>query len=268
MSAAAWMEHAPAYALDALDAPEREAFEAELARSPELQSEVDALREVASLLALAAPVARPRTDLRTEVLESAHSVRPIVASRPRAEQRATSSAQRARPFRVATVVPWLALAASVAGVFVMRGRYLDARTESAVLVQATDSMRRQIASRDSLIAALLAPEVETVKLSATGRPPTGRLYWNRQSSEVVFAAFALPPAPAGRTYQLWAIASATSAPVSLGTFNTTTDGVGRLAVRLPQGTTIAIGAVTEEPEGGSPQPTTQPFLVGQLRASE
>jgi anti-sigma-K factor RskA len=107
-----------------------------------------------------------------------------------------------------------------------------------------------------------------VKLSATGRPPTGRLYWNRQSSEVVFAAFSLPPAPQGRTYQLWAIASATSTPVSLGTFNTSADGVGRLAVKLPEGTRIAIGAVTEEPAGGSPQPTTQPFLVGQLRASE
>jgi anti-sigma-K factor RskA len=268
MSAVAWMEHASAYALDALEEPERRAFEAELARSPELQSEVDALREVASLLALAAPVARPRGDLRSNVLESAQAVRPIATARPRAADRATAPAERRTPFRAASVVPWFALAASIAGVFVMRGRYLDERETSAVLVQATDSMRRQLASRDSIIATLLAPEVETVKLSATGRPPTGRLYWNRQSSEVVFAAFSLPPAPQGRTYQLWAIASATSTPVSLGTFNTTADGVGRLAVKLPEGTRIAIGAVTEEPAGGSPQPTTQPFLVGQLRASE
>jgi anti-sigma-K factor RskA len=92
------------------------------------------------------------------------------------------------------------------------------------------------------------------------------MFWNRASNQVVLVAFALPPAAPGRTYQLWGIASGKGQkPVSLGTFNTSANGEVRLSVTVPAGLQIAVGAVTEEPAGGSPQPTTTPFLVGQLQ---
>jgi len=78
---------------------------------------------------------------------------------------------------------------------------------------------------------------------------------------VVVAAFDLPPAPAGRTYQLWAIKKGQS-PVSLGTFNTSGGGRAIVTLPVPTGLKPDLSAVTEEPSGGSPQPTQQPFLVG------
>ena len=75
----------------------------------------------------------------------------------------------------------------------------------------------------------------------------------------------LPPAPNGRTYQLWGIA-ANQQPVSLGTFNTQADGSVLLTMSMPEGVRFDVSAVTEEPAGGSPQPTTQPFLVGNWSA--
>ncbi|GHF35209.1 ferric-dicitrate binding protein FerR (iron transport regulator) [Deinococcus metalli] len=60
-----------------------------------------------------------------------------------------------------------------------------------------------------------------------------------------------PPAE-GRTYQLWQIQAKT--PVSLGVF----DDAGLLTAALPPGTTVAVSV---EPPGGSPQPTTTPLFA-------
>lgn len=248
----AWQEAAAAYALDALDAPERDEFESLLARSHEAQQDVAELREVVSLLAYAAPPMAPRASLRARVLSEADAVRPIESAR---------SAPNAGSGRRSAV--YLLLAASIVGMVVIGGRYVRERDARAALATTADSLRQAIASRDVLINALLAPEVTTVKLSATDRPPTARMYWNRTTGQVILAAFQLPPAREGRTYQLWGIAKG-GAPVSLGTFNTLATGEGRHVAQLPSGLTISVGAVTEEPAGGSPQPTTTPFLVGQV----
>ena len=50
--------------------------------------------------------------------------------------------------------------------------------------------------------------------------------------------------------------------MSLGTFNTAPGGRVVVTLRMPAGFKPDLSAVTEEPAGGSPQPTQQPFLVG------
>src|SRR5206468_7429650 len=97
-----------------------------------------------------------------------------------------------------------------------------------------------------------------------GKPPSARLYWNPSRHRIVMAVFHLPPASAGRTYQLWAIAQ--GKPVSLGVFNTAADGRLTAAMDVPPGLTFELTAVTEEPAGGSPAPTQQPFLIGKVAA--
>ncbi|MGQ0539105.1 MAG: anti-sigma factor domain-containing protein [Gemmatimonadaceae bacterium] len=253
MTADTWRETAAAYALDALDAREVGEFEAWLRTSPEAQREVAELREVAALLAFAAPRETPPASLRDTVLASARVERPLAARRP------TEQRPKARALGVA---PWLALAASVVAMLVLFGRYEREVAQRSLAAGTADSLRRVLASQDQMIAALLAPDVESMKLVSAGAPPSARLYWNRATGEIVLAAFALPPAAQGRTYQLWGIPSA-GAPVSLGTFNTMPNGAGRHIARAPAGLAIAVAAVTEEPSSGSPQPTTQPFLVSQ-----
>jgi anti-sigma-K factor RskA len=84
-------------------------------------------------------------------------------------------------------------------------------------------------------------------------------------NRIVIAASGLPPAPSGRTYQLWGIASGSN-PVSLGTFDPGADGRTTLALDVPAGAVFDLAAVSEEPAGGSPQPTTTPILAGAWRA--
>ncbi len=244
-----YRELAGPYALDALDAEERAPFEAHLAECATCRADVQAFREVAGALAHAAPTATPPSGLRDRVLREARQVRPIgAARRPR--------------------LPWIAVAASIALAIAAGYGYWRARGERDAVRRDLAAAQDSIAVRDSLVATLLAPDAGTAALAATGKPPSARLFWSPSRHRVVMAVFDLPPAPAGRTYQLWAIATG-KPPVSLGTFNTAPDGRLTAAMAAPPGLALfQVTAVTEEPAGGSPQPTQQPFLIGKLAGGD
>jgi anti-sigma-K factor RskA len=240
-----WLAAAAGYALDALDPDERAAFEAHLADCATCRDEVRSLRETADLLAHAAPAAVPADALRGRVLAEARRVRPLR--------------------RRSAVVPWIVAAAAVLALALDLGRGAALRRGLEVELAAA---RRLVAEKDSTLLALLAPEVHVVSLAATGREPRVRVFWNHQRNVFVVTAFDLPPAPTGRTYQLWALAR-DRAPVSMGTFNAGSDG--RAVLLLPADSTVlALGfldgcALTEEPAGGSPGPTETPRFVGTWR---
>lgn len=245
-----WTELAAPYALGALDAEERARFEVHLAGCAQCRGEVQSLREVAVLLAESAPAAVPPAALRARVLREARRVRPIGA----------------RPPSRANIGPWLAAAACLVLAIGVGYAYLR---ERAALGRAGVSLAAQhdtIAARDSLVATLLSPDAATAALAATGQAPSARLFWSPSRHRVVMAVFHLTPAPAGRTYQLWAIAQ--GKPVSIGTFNTSPDGRLVAELRLPADLKFELTAVTEEPAGGSPQPTMQPFLVGKVTPAD
>ena len=64
-----------------------------------------------------------------------------------------------------------------------------------------------------------------------------------------------------RTYQVWAITD--GQPSGIALFNTDDTGSAVLTLDIDFSATDAL-AVTDEPSGGSPRPTTQPRLVTQL----
>ena len=69
--------------------------------------------------------------------------------------------------------------------------------------------------------------------------------------------------PQGRTYQLWFIKD--GKPVPSVTFNVAPAGDAVVSqVSVPAEGQLSAAAVTEEPAGGSPQPTTPVLLVGAL----
>jgi anti-sigma-K factor RskA len=238
-----WLALAAPYALDALDGEERAAFETHLAGCALCRAEVASFREVAARLAAAAPPTEPPAGLRARVL------------------------REARRGRSRAPIAWLAAAAALVLALAAGYGYWRERGDRRVLERTVALVRDSLAARDSLLAAVLAPGVGTANLAATGKPPTARLFWNPARRVVVIAVFDLPPAPSGRTYQLWAIATG-KAPVSLGVFDTRPDGRLTAAMAVPAELVFQVTAVTEEPAGGSPQPTQTPFLIGEVRRSE
>ena len=79
---------------------------------------------------------------------------------------------------------------------------------------------------------------------------------------VVFIAAHLPRLESNRTFQLWLIPAAGN-PVSAGIFRSDADS-SAVYVYPGQTSNAATVAVTVEPEGGSPQPTTTPFIASKL----
>ncbi|HUQ82780.1 MAG TPA: anti-sigma factor [Gemmatimonadaceae bacterium] len=269
-----WLEQTAPYALGALDERDRVAFETHLATCDICAAEVRELSEVASLLATAAAHVAPPPALRDRIMSDARNVRPISAADQPVNTLAPGAARvpaepppRAKGGGGRSVLPWIAaIAASVAAVF-LGLQYRGERTARATAEQALaiarvtmDSTGARLAQRDSLIALLVAPDVQAVSVTGTGPSPSARYFLDRRANRIVIAASALPPAASGRTYQLWGIETG-KPPVGLGTFNTDANGRALVSLTVPAGLRIAVTAVTDEPTGGSPLPTTTPFLA-------
>jgi hypothetical protein len=119
----------------------------------------------------------------------------------------------------------------------------------------------RLASVTPLLDFLNEPQLRITSFGdAQPQPPRGRILVSPQRG-VLLVAQNLSSVPDGRTYQMWVVPKS-GAPVSAGIFQPAPDG---RAIHLnPQGvdlaTTAAI-AVSNEPAGGSPAPTTTPFIV-------
>jgi anti-sigma-K factor RskA len=253
---------AAAYALGALPPEEARAFEAVLAADPEARREVEEYREVAALLALAGEgAAEPSASLRRRVLASA----------PRVTTPVEPVASRTRRMPVAV---WGALAASIliaAALFVSRQHISRQLAERDVLVTQRDSAlalrSSELAAREALLNTLLAPGVEVYRLSASGDPEPGiQLFWDRQRNVALVHAYGLKPPAAGRAYQLWFIRD--GKPVPSVTFSPEQTGRALVPqVSVPADGVVSAAAITEEPIGGSPQPTSPILMVGALGKS-
>jgi anti-sigma-K factor RskA len=257
---------APAYALGALDDGERATFEAHLATCEACAAEVRAHGEVASLLPYALMAQEPPAGLRARVLAAAAAPRAAI-TRP-AEVVPIGQAPSVRPpaARGARAWPgWLAAAAALLLAAGLGTQLRDERAARASVEGRLAQERATRAEREALLASVLAPEVRTARLTATGQGPEVRLIWNQREGVVIVTAQALSPAPAGRTYQLWGIPTG-GQPQSLGLFDADSAGNARAVLRVPPNAAMDVAAITVEPSGGSPGPTTTPVMAGQIRA--
>lgn len=258
MSHDQFLESAAAYALDSLDPIERSGFEQHLAGCAACRLAVQEYREVTGLLVHASEPVRVPPGLRERVGDLVRQER-----RPIPRQRTTPG------WRSSSA--WLAAAAAAFAVTAgLLWRELDTVRGAAAASQ--HDLTAVTAAHDSLLADVTGPRLHFVSLvGPEGGPPVARVFWNHDRRRFVVTAFRLPPAPAGRTYQLWAIA-ANHGPVSMGTFNTDASGV--TTVTLPVGDEIeALGfiaacGITEEPSGGSSAPTETPRFTGEWRHTD
>ena len=274
----AWREQASLYALGALTAAERAAFEAHLASCALCAADVRALSSVTDALARAVPQTDPPSELRARVLASV-SRDPNVAPGFSRTALTQSPQVRLKSDTTHVFIPWVAAAAALVlalafGAYAvhLRGRVgnLEERLREATL--RADASERQIAdarraaaAAEMQVAVLAAPDLTRIDLA--GRPvapqASARAYWSR-SRGLVFTASNLPALPPGRVYQLWVLPAQPSPPISVG-WLLKPDANGRANVLfdtppdLPKPQKMA---VTIEPEGGVPAPTGDMYLLG------
>ena len=279
-----------ALALDALDAAERGAVMAHVATCAVCRSELAALENTVGELAYAAtpiPMSPAQRDrIRARLMARATADRtshaPLSGVTPlRVEAGGVPPHADAAPLRPYTparrsVGPaaWMAMAASLVailgvGLFLTARRERDAARASLATVQAAsgaqvavlDSLRDAVKSRDRMIANLTGPQVAVMTLTSTmPTAPTARMFWDQQHDAWTFVAHHIPMPKAGRTYQMWLVTP--TAKISAGTFMPNRDGevMMHATYAMPKDSLAAV-AVTDEPMGGSAQPTTTPIML-------
>lgn len=212
---------AAAYVLDALDDEERAAFERYLLTHPDVQREVEQLREGASVLGDASSEEPPAT-MRDAVL-------------------AATAVAPQEPMND-TVVPlrrtrrWQQIAAAVAAVLV-----LVLGIGAGVILLGGESRVETI---------LAAPDARTLEI--TGGSVDGSFTYSLAEQGGVFTSATVPPVGGDETYALWLIGDAGPRPAGL--FVPSASGAVEAVVEgeLDPGVTLGL---TVEPAGGSDAPT-------------
>jgi anti-sigma-K factor RskA len=230
-----------AYAMDALDELERARFEQHLAECEDCRAEVAELRETAALLAETAATPPPAS-LRDSVLAGISQVRPLAPEVPPATPVTPRSGQRRgrRSWMPLLVAAALALVVGV-GAAVTRP-------------WADEAPRLTAAER-----VLQAPDAEKVflDLGAAGRATVVR---SKAEDRAVIVTEDMVSAPEGKDYELW-FQTPEEDMVPAGLMPDDPDQT--VVLDGPAAEAIAVG-ITVEPDGGSPEPTTDPIALFDL----
>lgn len=253
-----------AYALNSLEKAERAEFEAILAQSEEVRTEVAELSEAAALLGASSPPVAPSPELKSNLMaliavtpqlsptvpsrpvavpsiEQQRSIRDLASTKPHsAEARAQASWYR-KPLNV--LVTAAAAIALVAGGF--------------VLGQGISNPATQLAQANSLAELSAADDLQRSMSDVSGGG-SATLVWSDALQRSAMLIEGLPELAADRVYQLWYIDE--SGATSAGTFTASSAGT---TWRVLEGTNESADAVglTIEPQGGSSEPTTTPIVV-------
>lgn len=268
---------AGAYATDALEAPERTAFQTHLAECAACRTEVADAREVLGALAAARAVLPP-PGLEDAVVAAAIRgpsalATPAACSAPPSPPAPVPTAlptdstplpgahqadgdtpealrvlsERRRPRRVST---WLIGAAAASALFaggVLVGRYSAPADQTAG------------PTMDSILAVASAGDAHYMPVDLMGSQ--ARVVVSVEMGKVAVLASDLPMPAKGQCYQVWKVAP-DGTKTSAGVF--TPDDDGHVAVVLEGGPDVVGFVVTLEPPGGSKAPTGE--MVGQVTA--
>lgn len=248
MERARFDELMESYALNALPDNERRAFEEYLAAHPERQAEVDELNNLAGLLALSPAEHDPPPELRRQLMAVVEAEARATGPETRRPSQ-PSLLDRARAFLNPSRLALGAAALLVIGLF----------SWNLLLQDRVDELRSEIAEVRNEDAQDTGPQM--IELQGSGPMSGARAELVRLEGErAVIVAEGLPPIEEDETLQIWVIKG--DEPQPAGLFEPGDEMVSTPVERSLEGADTV--AITVEPDGGSPAPTTDPTLSANL----
>jgi anti-sigma-K factor RskA len=245
-------DHYELFALGIAEDPELDEIRSHLARAcPTCVPGVRGARQLITLIGATAPEVEPPARLRNRVLAA-------VGGRPSG--------------RLNWSPVWAAVAAGAviaAVVFNVReqrtsGELAQAAAELQRVQAESVAQTRELARLNEAFAILNQPDVKQVIFgSGAPQPPRGRVFLE-PTRGVLLLASNLPPAPAGKTYEMWVIPKG-GKPVPAGLFQSAADGT---AIHVLPGPVDVAGtaavAVTVEIAAGAQVPNLPPVFAAGL----
>jgi anti-sigma-K factor RskA len=227
-----WADAAGAYVLGAMPEDEVRAFEAHLAGCPECQAEVDELLPAAEMLPVSATPVSPPPALKQRIMAEVEREASLLRAAGSEADRPAAAPRRRRSWlggwRFAPVAAAMLAAGALAGV--------------GVVTLTADGARTVTATVD--------------REQAPGTSARLRI----EDGDAVLSARGMPAPPEGRVYQVWLMRPGSQDPEPTATlFMPRRDGTAVAAVPGDVSGYEAV-LVTDEPLGGSEQPTRTPLL--------
>ena len=224
---------AGAYALEALPAETLREVQEHLASCSQ-HPEIAGLRVVAASLAETAPEMEPPPGLKTRLMDTVRNEAAAHAVTPAREAHRSWLRRWLSP----PAQPYVLAAALAIAVAVLAGWN--------VYLQTSDDGGQN---------------VTFVRTLTDGGAAAGRILYVQEEHFAVITVQHLAPLADDKTYQVWAISGA--AATGIGLFNTSVNGEASTEIQFDL-SGVEVVAITVEPAGGSPQPTTEPVLEAEL----
>ena len=241
------------YALGVLEGEERAEVETHLARAcPHCTPGIEKARWVVAQLAQMSPEAQPPQSLKRKILDAVKSTGNV------------AEIAKASPIRAAFPVwAWAAAAAlailtgySIRQMGNQNAQLADLRRQMKIATLQNKALQDQLELGRQITSVMMSPDSMPLKLMPKDKNmPMVHAYLHPHMG-VAITADQMPAMPAARTLQLWSVPK-NGKPMSVAIFHP--DSQGQIAIVAPVKmpvNEIAMLAVTEEPAGGSPQPTT------------
>lgn len=235
-----------AFALDALDAVERDEFEAHLESCDNCRLEAAELCATAARLGSVVEL-QPSPAMRARVLDAVSRTpqqRPNVVSL--ADQRSSRWTSRG-----------LAAAAAVLAV-VGAGVGVDQYREN----QAIEARQLAQAQEQALITDVLAADDKSVTEQEGKAGLSLTVFASQEADAAVVSLGDVPALPEGRNYQVWRQVNGTLQ--SAGVMDADDIVKDSVTMVLEDATAVEAVAVTMEPAGGSEQPTSDPLVIAEI----
>ncbi|MBP2414234.1 anti-sigma-K factor RskA [Arthrobacter stackebrandtii] len=252
-----------AYALNAVTDAEQTAFERHALTDAQTLEEVRSLSETAALLAYGTPAEAPPPELKDSVMAAIRNTRQLSPSAvvrdlstARASQQGTTARLRlpGAPRR-----RWVSALAAAAALLIFAGAGVGgwAVGHGAGQQGTEQRLAAEHAQQSAMLAIMGAPDAK-ISTAKVGAGTVVTVASSGQANQAAVLVKDMPPAPAGKAYELWFITAKGAVAAGLMKVSDSATSVQVLQGPLDGATHIGI---TVEPAGGSPQPTTTPILL-------
>ncbi len=127
-------------------------------------------------------------------------------------------------------------------------------------------LETEVERKSELLAILEARDVDLILMDGLEVNPNGfgKVVWDKDNGQALLQVANIPAVPTAKEYQLWFVIN--NQPFSAGVFavnDPTRDNFFKIN-ELNQSASQGAFAITLEPEGGSPQPTGDMYMVGAM----
>ena len=228
--------------------------------TPEQEQLFQDMQSIASEMALLSYDQKPSESVKEQLLQMAWAS---------VHARGGANVHYLSRYRIAAAAAVLFLVSSLGLFFFNQNLETDLESQKELVAQKETTIRileTEVEQKSELLAILEARDVDLVLMDGLEVNPNGfgKVVWDKDNGQALLQVANIPAVPTAKEYQLWFVIN--NQPYSAGVFavnDPSRDNFFKIQ-ELNQSASQGAFAITLEPEGGSPQPTGDMYMLGAL----